>query len=262
MKILVLTFLSLISLINAQVIVLPDQDGFADRFVVKIHRTNPPQNTFLASGVLLNQRHVLTIASAVQGLTVNILRIHFGNTRLTGSADVGVELISIIPSFNVSQPLENNLAVLRIPQSDANRITNAFLPRQLGELQMNHFCTMFGFGTRSTPQWVGNEQMNMEAARIRDSVECDHLFHGNFFCTAGTPGRFANCGGFIGAPIICDGERLAGLVTQEQYCGPNPRAYIINIQHHHEWITRTSSVGKIMTSIMMIIFGVFISKLM
>jgi hypothetical protein len=254
-----ITIAAFTALASAQLIVLPEVDGFVSSFVVKIHRGTA--TNFVASGVLVSLRHVVTIASPLQGINAADIRVHFGNTRLTGSDSGAIDLITRHPSFNATQPLENNLAVLRILQADANRLLpTVFMPLPMGNVRMDHFCTMLGFGSLvSTPQNLA--AMNMLPALAMNSTECGHLFRGDFFCTSGTPSQFPLCGGFVGAPIICDGTRLAGLVTQDQFCGVNPRAYIINMQHHHEWIGRVSGGGKAVVSLLVMVLGVVVGKL-
>ena len=44
--------------------------------------------------------------------------------------------------------------------------------------------------------------------------------------------------------MSCDGESLDGIVVQDELCGANPKAYIVDIGRHHEWIMRNSSESK------------------
>lgn len=260
MKLLLILLAAVLAVANSQHVLLPPDDNFVSRFVVKYHRAaTPPATSLLASGVMLNARHSLTIASVLVDLTgtpTNVV-LHFGATSLVGTTQVPAEFIDIHPNFNAANLLENNLAIVRITEANGNNITagDFLMPRNLGRLQMGHFCSMMGFG--SLPGGV----MSMVPTMIRDSRQCNHLFAGNFFCAIGQPGQFTPCGGFRGSPIICDGTNLAGLVVQESFCGLNPRAYIIDVQHHQEWIWRASSGKKFTASAIIIAISVILSKI-
>lgn len=104
--------------------------------------------------------------------------------------------------------------------------------------------------------------MQMIPAQIeQDSTSCNHLFRGDFTCSFGRDNIFAMCGGFIGSPIVCDGQRVAGLVVQDRFCGARPTAYITDLERHGEWIFRVSGGGKAIVSLLMLFVGILVSKI-
>lgn len=147
LKISLILSIFLVPLVYSQILTLPDEDGFASRFVVKIHQVNVQTNPFRCSGVLINARNTLTTASPIHAQTTTPanLRLHFGSTRLIGSDSALADQLSIHPNFNASSPRENNLAVVRISIADSARTSTVFfMHRSLGRIIENHFCSMMG----------------------------------------------------------------------------------------------------------------------
>jgi Trypsin len=241
---------------------LPDDDGFASNFIVKLHALRPT-NTFLSIGVLINPRSIVTVASAIYGMNTTEFNVHFGGTRLTGRQSAMPELFHIHPDFDPARPLENNLAVVRLAAADGNRTGSINNHRRLGSTQLNQFCTMLGYGTTFSDENQGNEPMSITPALLQDTSACGHLFPGDYLCTIGRANTFPQCGGFLGAPILCDGERLGGMVVQEHYCGVNPRAYVINVANYEGWIADRSGASSVSaTATIIIALSCLISKLL
>lgn len=225
-----LIFTTLFTVSSSQLIPLPPIDNFTSDFSVKIHQTS-----FLCSGVAITPRSTLTVASCVNQHNVNQLRLHFGTTRLISSEFVIIpESLIIHPHFRPEIPLESNLAILRISTSEAENLN--LKPRVLGELLFDNFCSISGFG--ELPSEVGH----MVPAMIRSTETCGHLLGGNYSCIFGVSNEIRNCGGFFGASVICDGEKLGGILVGDEFCGVNPRGYLIDIGRHHEWILRNGGV--------------------
>jgi hypothetical protein len=53
---------------------------------------------------------------------------------------------------------------------------------------------------------------------------------------------------------------LAGMVVYDQYCGVNPRAYLIDIGRHQEWIWRISASPKMNVMMSLITICAVVAK--
>lgn len=193
LKLLIFSILTAFS--TSQLITLPTVDNFVSKFSVKIHR----QASFLCSGALITTRSVLSIASCVNAYSASELEMHFGTTRLTSNTGIFAESYRLHPHFRADNPLESNIAILRLSWSDANLLENEanLMPRQLGELLSDNFCSIPGFG--ELPSEVGH----MVPAMMRNSSTCSRLFTGNFTCVFGVADEISTCGGFLGKNRLC-----------------------------------------------------------
>lgn len=267
MKLHILLFLTITyftSSIHTQGIDLIDNDGFASRFIARIHHRAIARGSFIANGIFFNSRSVVTLASAIHGLNATHLRVDFGNTNIIGSQSAHPESIIVHPSFNIDNPMENNLAVLRLSAADGNRTAPTIEIRNFGSLvrSSQHFCSMFGFSEIFSDRWQGLEPMQIIPALIQqNSTFCNFLFRGDFTCTFGTAGSRERCGGFVGSPLICDGERIAGMVVRDNYCGHHPTAYVMEMQRHNEWVRRVSGGSKMSVSVLVGLLAILVHKL-
>ena len=193
------------------------------------------------------------------------LRVEFGNTNLIGLQTARPESVIFHPNFDPTNLLDNNLAIVRLAAADANRTgPPEILHREIGRLvRGNHFCLKLGYGELMSDQWQGREPMRMIPSIIEsNSTMCNFLFRGDFTCTFGRPGEFGFCGGFVGSPIICDGERVSGMVVVDNFCGQRPVSYIMDLEQHAEWIRRASGSGKVIASIFTIFVAILVSKIL
>ncbi|CAG9810587.1 unnamed protein product [Chironomus riparius] len=261
-KIFLFLALLYVAQVNSQLTVLPDVDDFASRFMARIHHEDRIRGSLLSNGFFFNARTIVTTGSAVFGLTMAQLRVEFGNTNLIGLQSARPETVIFHPDFNANNLLENNLAIVRLSAADSNRTgPNVMTYREIGRLiRGNHFCSKLGYGELLSDQWQGREPMRMIPSIVEsNSTMCNFLFRGDFTCSFGRAGEFGFCGGFVGSPIICDGERVSGMVVVDNFCGLRPVSYIMDLERHAEWIHRQSGAEKVLASIFMI-FVVFLTS--
>ncbi|KAG5667704.1 hypothetical protein PVAND_015675 [Polypedilum vanderplanki] len=75
----------------------------------------------------------------------------------------------------------------------------------------------------------------MTAIVARSGV--DHCGANGILCANGDNKQFPVCGGLFGAPIICDGNNVAGLVTIDNFCNFTiQRINMIAVHDFHQWI--------------------------
>lgn len=264
-KIFLFLALLYVAKVNSQLTVLPDVDDFASRFMARIHHEERFRGSLLANGFFYNARTIVTIGSAVHNLTMAQLRVEFGNTNLVGAQRAVPESVIFHPHFNPNNLFENNLAIVRLSAADSNRTgPDVMTYRHITRLiRGNHFCFKLGYGELLTDQWQGSEPMRMIPSIIEsNSTMCNFLFRGDFTCSFGRAGEFGFCGGFAGSPVICDGERVAGMVAVDNFCGQRPVSYIMDLEQHAEWIHRHSGARKVFASIFMIFVIFLTSKLL
>lgn len=262
LKIFLLLALLFVINVNSQQTVLPDVDDFASRFMARIHHEERLRGSLLANGFFYNARTIVTTGTTLHTLTMAQLRVEFGNTNLIGLHSVRPEAVIFHPNFDVNNPTENNLALVRLSVADSSRTgPDVMTYRHIGRLvRGNHFCSKLGYGELLSDQWQGREPMRMVPSIVEsNSTVCNFLFRSDLTCTFGRPGEFGFCGGFVGSPVICDGERVSGMVVVDNFCGARPVSYIMDLEPHAEWIHRHSGTGKVIASIFMI-FVVFLTS--
>lgn len=247
-------FIVLIAAAQAQTTADPSQ-FFAQ--VVRHQGTAPNiQRSLLCMGTMVTARHTITAASFIREFTREELRVYLQTTRMITSQDVReVEHIDIHPDFLPASPDAHNIAVMRLPYSDLDVID--VVPRNLGALT-NVACTLFGF------EGLG-ENITQSAVTITNTG----CRANNLFCTTFTLVG-AQCGGFIGAPVICANQAyVAGISNTEITCLPEgtgltASATFLSIEPYADWIRDVSSAKTIVAqiTIAMMTMGLVIGKIL
>ena len=211
----------------------------------------------LALGVIINQRHVITVASALDQIDRAQIRVHLQSATFRVSPDVRVvEEIFVHENFAMATPLVNNIAILRIPYSLLDTVTT--VPRNLGTLSVRE-CRAFIF-----PSWG-------EAVSTRTvQVTAANCAVGAPFCsTIPLEDTVSTCVGGIGSPVICaDNNYVDGITTAEMDCGNldrpmQARMTFLSIHTHADWISRISGASiNAKISIILVLLGVVIGKIL
>jgi hypothetical protein len=229
-------------------------------FLAQVFRnetTPTPQQNFLALGVMINQRHIITVASMVQGIPVGQLRVHLQSATFREEVDVRGVDVAIIHDQFATNPRANNIAILRIPYSALTSVTTR--PRMLGTLTPRA-CRTFMF-----PGWHG------AANTIDLTVTATGCPANTPFCTARFPlaPTIGACSGVLGSPVICeDGNFVDGINIAEVECGElstplQAQMSFLSIHTHVNWILYHSDANiNSKVSVILVLLGVVFGKIL
>lgn len=195
-------------------VVLAHQAQSQNRFIVAVierQRTMPSNNRTRCPGTIISERHVLTTAECAQpidssfDLMVQVqIRLQVGNVVYTEATTVSVNRVYVHPSRTEAS---NNVAVIRI---DGRFNTTQLPPRNLGSLQSNVTCTLYG--------WYG-------APAIPESVSVQ-VFSPNFcnpaqsqaYCSVLASSSVRACNAARGSPLVCSSGSVNGILLSPTAC--------------------------------------------
>ncbi|XP_055334471.1 serine protease 30-like [Paramacrobiotus metropolitanus] len=186
--------------------------------------------TFKCGGIVLNNRHVLTVAHCVQKSTPATLLIRLGDTNLRSSddnedlIDIKVSKILIHPDYTGQSPFQHNLAILTL-DSDAptnrDRICSVCLMSSNSHTEMesmfargspNGRCVTTGYGKLESRDEFPIMRMKEVPVPLISNDQCSNILQGllgnkfmlpdTFFC-AGGEGLSDGCEYDGGGPLVC-----------------------------------------------------------
>ena len=237
------------------------QNVVPTEFLAQVFRNETlpvPQQNFLALGVMINQRHIITVASVLHTIPVDQLRVHLQSAVFREAVDVrGVDVVIIHDNFAIANPRVNNIAILRIPYSALTSVTTR--PRMLGTLTPRA-CRTFMF-----PGWFGNvvtQDVTVAATGCPANTP---------FCTPRftLPAAITSCSGVLGSPVICeDGNYVDGINVAEVECGDltlplQAQMSFLSIHTHVNWILYHSDANiNSKVSVILVLLGVVIGKIL
>ncbi|KAL7011832.1 hypothetical protein ACKWTF_014479 [Chironomus riparius] len=237
------------------------QNVVPTEFLAQIFRnetTPTPQQNFLALGVMINQRHIITVAHVLHAVPTDQLRVHLQSATFREAVDVrGVDVAIVHSQFLIANPRVNNIAILRIPYSALTSVTTR--PRMLGTLTPRA-CRTFMF-----PGWFGNvvtTDINVTATDCPPNTP---------FCTPRFPlgQTISSCTGVTGSPVICeDGNFVDGINIAEMDCGDmafplQAQMSFLSINEHVNWIIYHSDANiNSKVSVMLVLLGVVFGKIL
>lgn len=216
------------------------------------------QLTNLALGVMINQRHIITVAHVLNNVPREQLRVYLQSETFRQSPDIRrVDVVIIHDQFSNNNPRVNNIAILRIPYSILTSVTTR--PRMLGTLSPR-LCRTFTF-----PGWIGN------ATEMPLAVVNTPCPPNTPFCSARIPlgQTVSSCSGAIGSPVICeDSNYVDGINIAEMDCGDmtfplQAQFSFLSIHTHVNWILYHSD-ANINTKIsgILLLLSVVIGKIL
>lgn len=217
-----------------------------------------PQLNPLALGVMINLRHIITVAHVLNNVPREQLRVMLQSFTLRESTDVRrVDVVIVHDRFAIANPRVNNIAILRIPYSLLTTVTT--VPRMLGTLSPR-LCRTFMF-----PGWVGNATV-MPLPVINTGCPANTPF-----CTTRLPlgQTISSCSGVVGSPVICeDNSYVDGINIAEMDCGDmtfplQAQFSFLSIHTHVDWILYHSD-ANINTKIsgILLLLSVVIGKIL
>lgn len=201
------------------------------QFLAQIFREEAGVLNPLALGVMVNQRHIITVAHVLHNVPREQLRVFLQTETFRISTDIRrVDEVIIHDNFSINSPRNNNIAILRIPYSLLTTVTT--VPRMLGTLSPR-VCRTFAF-----PGWVGN------AVEIPFNVTTTGCVANTPFCTPriNLGQTIASCSGAVGSPVICeDSNYVDGINIAEMDCADmsfplQAQFSFLSIHTHVNWI--------------------------
>lgn len=228
--------------------------------VFRVHGTPPnDQRTMLALGVMINQRHIITVADRVHNVTREELRVHLQTATFGASVDVRtVEVVILHDNFVPAQRRVNNIAILRIPASALATVTTR--PRMLGTLIVPNTCRSFIFSG-----WMGDVSTREVTIANTGCVPNTQL------CTARFPlgENITSCIGAIGSPVICaDGNYVDGINIDDMDCANmvsplQAQMSLLSIHAHVDWILYHSDANiNAKVSVILVLLSAVIGKIL
>ncbi|KAK0087501.1 hypothetical protein PV325_000837 [Microctonus aethiopoides] len=221
-----------------------------------------PDNTYLGSGVLINDNHVLTVAHKVAPYPNLNFKLRLGDWdgQTTNEQypykEYNPVRVFIHPNYN-SQNLFNDVAVIRlngiVPLATSPNINTACLPTGAPVAGSRCYVAGWGknsFGSSGTYQRVLKEvdvpivDQNTCETRLRATRLGQYfiLDRNSFMCAGGETGK-DSCTGDGGAPLVCSSNSgqwtAVGLVGWGIGCADStvPGVYV-NIFNYLSWINQ------------------------
>ncbi|XP_011692390.1 PREDICTED: trypsin-3 [Wasmannia auropunctata] len=217
-------------------------------------------NSYVGGGVLISPMHVLTVAHKVAGY-VNAaggIKARLGDwdvqtqTEPNPFVDIIVSRVTLHPSYNSQNYLQNDIAVLRLssaaPITTAPNINTACLPNSA--VPAGTRCWVSGWGKQA---FVGGtnpsilkevdvpvlSQPDCQAALRRTRLGGGFVLDNSFMCAGGEPGKDA-CTDDGGSPMVCSNNgpyQVVGLVTWGIGCaGAGVPGVYTNVFNFRAWI--------------------------
>jgi secreted trypsin-like serine protease len=194
---------------------------------------------FLCAATFVDRFNLLTAASCVSGLQTSDLQVVMGSPDLFKKYfESKVTRITIHQSFNRSNPLQNNIAVLRLSkvttQTNGNREINQFVENiKLAEATptSSQSCQFFAWG-------VGNSLLQATLPVWQENL-CRNSSAGTF-CAGNLNNGPAVCNRNLGGPFMCN-SKLAGFAIEDTGCRESGKAgYFHSVHHYRDWIKAVS----------------------
>lgn len=232
-------------------------------FLAQVFRLQgtPPndQRSILALGVMINQRHIITVASVLHEIPREQLRVHLQTDTFGGLVDVRtVDVIIRHDNFVMANPRVNNIAILRIPTSALATVTTR--PRMLGTLRIPGACRSFIYSG-----WTGG--VSTRPVALANTGCLPNVP----FCSTRFPlgDNITLCTGAIGSPVICeDGNYVDGINMDELDCGDmtfplQAQMSFLSIHTHVNWILYHSDANiNAKVSVILVLLSALIGKLL
>ncbi|CAG9810044.1 unnamed protein product [Chironomus riparius] len=220
-------------------------------------------SSFVGSGVLIDNFHILTVAHKVSNYANNpqVLKVRLGEWDASSviepiqAQEYQVQRVFINPAYN-SANLRNSIAILRltnaVPLGLTPTITYACLPSAQISGQRCHVAgwgvSNFNTGSYQTIQREVDLplvdqttcQNQLRATRLGSTFQLDF---NSFICAGGEFGKDA-CTGDGGSPLVCkigNNWYVAGLVAWGIGCATqNVPGVYINVVSYINWIQQTT----------------------
>jgi secreted trypsin-like serine protease len=210
---------------------------------------------FLCAATFIDHLNILTAASCVFGLKPSDLQVVMGSPDLFRKYfETKVTRITIHQSFNQSNPLQNNIAVLRLSrvtkQNNGNREINRFVENiKLAEATptSSQSCQLFAWG-------VGNNLLQATLPVWQENL-CRNSSAGTF-CAGNLNNGPAVCPRNLGGPFVCN-FKLAGFVIDDTGCRESGKTgQFHSVHHYRDWIKAVSNArfsSEVSISLMMFV---------
>jgi trypsin len=198
---------------------------------------------FLCAGAYIARQTVLTAASCVDGYSASHLQVALGSVDLTRRYFVSdITSIRVHRNFTMSNPMSNNIAILRMrSRLENNNIRairwSAYLPSPPVS------CRFYGWG----------QEKNLVSASLPvwDQTRCQNS-HLGVFCAGNQNNGPALCPRNLGGPYVCN-NRVIGIAIDDSGCGrQGTTGQFTSLQHHETWMRGNSAVN--FSSMLLLIF--------
>lgn len=220
------------------------------RFMASVRLRSLDQSQFgsgyLCGATVISTWSVVTVASCIAGRSASELQIAMGTNELNRrSVVINVARISIHENFTATDPLSNNIAVLRLSMNIRHNNRRRYSRNRNSHIQPISLDT-----SQLTPTtcpvfaWYAGNNLLRASLPILNEANCGN-FSSGLFCAGNVNGGPAVCTRNIGGAMICN-NRITGFVIEDTGCGvQGTSGHFLSISHHQEWIRRssTTSVG-------------------
>jgi trypsin len=218
------------------------------RFVASVRnrrQDSPFGNGFLCAATIINNWYVLTAASCVYGQFANDLQVAMGNTDLSRrNLVINVQQITMHENFTRIDPLNNNLAVLRLSRSIRSNSRGSTSRNRNSQAQHIALATSSPTSPLSCPFFAWGERNNLLRANLpvwNENV-CRNSTNG-VFCAGNANNGPAVCHRNLGGPLVCN-NRLTGFAIEDSGCTqPGRPGHFHSVHHHRDWILQVSKAS-------------------
>lgn len=232
----------------------------SSRFVVSIRdrrRDTPYGSGFLCAGTFISRHNVLTAASCVYGYRANDLQVSMGGTNLNLRYFYSnVNTITIHQNYSQLNPLNFNLAVLRISRVTSQRNSNRNPERYIESIRLAENDPVTPDSCRFLAWGNGNSLLQANLP-IWPSSLCRNESEG-IFCAGNIANGPAVCPRNLGGPLVCN-NILAGFAIEDSGCTQSGQTgYFHSVHHHREWILASKASLSYEISMVLGFFAVFV----
>jgi trypsin len=218
------------------------------RFVTSVRQRS---NAFLCAATVINNWNVLTAASCVISHHSSNLQIVMGSTDLRRRDTViSVFRITIHPDYSQSNPLNNNLAVLRLSRSIRH---NSYGNPQVDSINLD-YSSPAAPSTCLFIAWGVDHNLQQANLPVWQANLCGNSTNG-MFCAGNLNNGPAVCSRNIGGSFVCN-NRLSGIAIEDSGCSQVGTAgHFHSVNHYRDWILEVSNAN--LNTKISLVLGVF-----